>query len=135
LWFEQNIPGWQNPYRTSDSFIGSQRVLVGNGGFSLRSKKFMDASNSLSRTGWAANAEDLYLCLERRKELEDRGIKFCPAEIAKYFSSDSASEPPFRDLFGFHSRDILAEVKQYLESKYLISPAPASRLVSPAGNV
>ena len=120
LWFEQNIPGWQNPYRTSDSIIAGQRVLVGNGGLSLRSKKFLDASNSLSRTGWAANLEDLYLCLERRKELEDRGIKFCPVEVAKYFSRDSATEPPLQDLFGFHSRDELSEVKQYLESKYLL---------------
>ena len=131
LWFEQNIPGWQNPYRTSDSFIGGQRVLAGNGGFSMRSKKFLDASNSLSRTGWAANAEDLYLCLERRKELEEKGVKFCPAEVAKFFSRDSAVQPPLEDLFGFHSRDILGEVKQYLESKYLTSPVPVNRSVSP----
>jgi len=121
LWFEQNIPGWKNSYKVTEntSIVGGQRVLVGNGGFSLRSKKFLDASNSLSRTGWAANAEDLYLCLERRRELEDKGIKFCPVEVAKFFSRDSAVEPPLQDLFGFHSRDILSDVKQYLEAKYL----------------
>jgi len=110
-WLKSMWPNWPNPFDVS-----GHGDIAGNGGFSLRSKKFLQATNGLSRSGITPADEDLYLCVERRHELESQGIKFCPAEIAKKFSIDS--EDVVRS-FGFHNPDHLGVVKKYLEDKYL----------------
>lgn len=108
-------PDWKNPYDVP----GQTESIVGNGGFSLRSKKFLVATDSLKRTGLTCDAEDLYLCVERRWELEEKGLKFCPAKEASEFSVDGGG---LHQSFGFHNRDELAAAKKYLEEKYITIP-------------
>ena len=84
----------------------------------MRSKKFMDAANTLSRTGFAANAEDLYLCLERRQEMENMGIRFSPVELAKSFSVDGNAGDALSTLFGFHRAENFEAIKTMLEARY-----------------
>ena len=107
---------------------------VGNGGFSFRSKKFLEASaNQLSNdTTWKAMGEDVFLCREKASEMIDRhGIKYAPVEVAAIFSVESTNVEEQKhidqntsesyDTFGFHgSADhhpaILREYKDYVSS-------------------
>ena len=111
-WYASIWKDWKNPYDVPGTMV------VGNGGFSMRSKKFMDAANTLSRTGFAANAEDLYLCLERRQEMENMGIRFSPVELAKSFSVDGNAGDALSTLFGFHRAENFEAIKTMLEARY-----------------
>lgn len=72
---------------------------VGNGGFSLRSKKLLDI---LADQNYPDDVkfEDGEICLKMRSMLEDRGIKFAPEIVADKFSYERAS--PTGKTFGFH---------------------------------
>jgi len=78
--------------------------VVLNGGFSLRSRRLLEAPTRLNlpcilppvtringppyRMFWesASQCEDVQLCVNMRTELEKYGIKFAPLEVAKYFA-------------------------------------------------
>ena len=90
---------------------------VGCGGFSLRSKKFCEASAKLDlsvrnyplmqRRGIREkdySNEDSILCIERRTELEAMGIRFAPAGLASRFAwSYEGGRGMYNGAFGFHS--------------------------------
>lgn len=85
---------------------GSQPVRVGNGGFSLRSKKLLDAFNELklpfTDNGTGFFNEDGQICVYHRKTLEDAGIKFAPVELASKFSRELHCHDSEKETFGFH---------------------------------
>lgn len=56
---------------------------VGNGGLSLRSKRFLEASSLLPEPDLN---EDWHLCVIHREDLERNGLKFAPPEVASRFS-------------------------------------------------
>lgn len=80
-------------------------VRVGNGGFSLRSKKLLNAFNELDLPftdgGKGFAHEDGQICNYYRKELETYGIKFAPVELAARFSHE-IDVPESVESFGFH---------------------------------
>tara|TARA_B110000008_G_scaffold250691_1_gene264179 strand:+ start:1525 stop:2235 length:711 start_codon:yes stop_codon:yes gene_type:complete len=57
---------------------------VGNGGFSLRSKNFLNYSSQFEDTGGIA--EDIFLCLINYQKALSEEIKFAPFDIAIKFS-------------------------------------------------
>jgi len=61
----------------------------GNGGLSLRSKRFLEASAALPEPDLP---EDAYLCQYHRGELEQKGIRFAPLEVAIRFSFEHPVE-------------------------------------------
>jgi len=65
---------------------------VGNGGFSLRSKKLLDALQAphiqMNLSGIHGVQEDNYICIEYRQELEARGIRYAPTDLANRFSME-----------------------------------------------
>lgn len=71
---------------------------VGNGGFSLRSRKLLEITKGLYQQG---ENEDTTICVRNRKALEMRGIVFAPANIAEIFSQELIH--PRHRTFGFHS--------------------------------
>jgi hypothetical protein len=72
---------------------------VGNGGFSLRSRRLLDALKNLDAD--TTHPEDDYICRRHRAELENRyGIVFAPIELAKKFSFEESD--PVTPTFGFH---------------------------------
>jgi len=76
---------------------------VGNGGFSLRSKKLLDLCANLPVKGH----EDSTICLKYRPYLESRGCKFAPVEVAMKFSLEEKipeCEFDLNNTFGFHGR-------------------------------
>lgn len=74
---------------------------VGNGGFSLRSKKLLEASASPDITFIEDMPEDDQICRVYRYGLENKfGIKFSPENIADHFSYERSL--PDESTFGFH---------------------------------
>jgi hypothetical protein len=75
---------------------------VGNGGFSLRSKRLIDAlADPRFEVQPGANEDDL-ICRTYRRALEsDFGIRFAPPELARLFAYEY--EHPIAPTFGFHS--------------------------------
>jgi hypothetical protein len=83
-------------------------VRVGNGGFSLRSKKILEASTKLGiewRSYFGFYNEDGFFTCHNRKTFEDYGISYAPIEVAKYFSHESEiPETIGIEPFGFHGK-------------------------------
>lgn len=93
-----------------------EHISVGNGGFSLRSKKLLDlpskvevpfdvvAMNNFYKMFGAVNwNEDGNICVHNRHIFEEHGCKFAPVEIAKYFSYESPLDINAGIVpFGFH---------------------------------
>ena len=74
---------------------------VGNGGFSWRSKKLLNAVMKLDYLDSSHEPEDDFICRANRKKLEDKyDCQFAPVEVANLFSIEHGS----RDFptFGFH---------------------------------
>jgi hypothetical protein len=111
-----------NPQHWSDDFfnydyIGApwrshEQSRVGNGGFSFRSKKFLNATKDLiyleniGLSGGSCTPEDHLLCRHYYDHLIKVGIKFAPIDIAIRFSFEQPiPEYPFwnNDMsLGFH---------------------------------
>lgn len=95
------IPQDDKTYRTPNGRL----VRVGNGGFSLRSRRLMRAPTILgleftdNDTGFWH--EDGFLCVHVGDTLLDSGIKFAPVEVAAQFSTE-LQVPETRKSFGGH---------------------------------
>lgn len=99
-----------------DPFGNHQRV--GNGGFSLRSKKFLDVPNIVD-VPWETNNSDFYwmpegvvnyhedgnVCVHNRHIFIEHGCKYAPVEVAVKFSQETRV-PECEGImpFGFHYR-------------------------------
>lgn len=92
---------WFTKFNFPENLRGTS--VVGNGGFSLRSKKLLETSSRLADEGVfkAYQPEDTVLCVYNRKEMEDEGIKFAPSEVAEKFSIEGR-EHTYENQFGFH---------------------------------
>lgn len=124
-----------NPAQWSDEFLGWDFIgapiprhkwwniegaiypAVGNGGFSMRSHRFMDLASGLPRTCVVWD-EDWFLCLEQRRAMEAKGMRYAPAELAARFSVVEVGGK-LSDQFGFHDAAFLAGVKERLESRWI----------------
>jgi hypothetical protein len=98
-WFEYDYVGAPNHVAGVDgrlyleySWVGhSKAIQVLQGGFSLRSRLFLEAPTKYGIcykiTGVPVlGLEDIQLCLMLRESLERRGLRFAPIEIALHFS-------------------------------------------------
>jgi len=96
-----NESAWKDEWLDYD-YIGAvwHDGVVGNGGFSLRSKRLLDA---LGDPAFAAPfyPEDERICRDWREQLEhDYKIRFAPPEVASEFSIEGGR---YTGQFGFHS--------------------------------
>jgi Protein of unknown function (DUF5672) len=71
---------------------------VGNGGFSLRSRRLLEACAALQFDGEVA--EDVLICRLHRRQLEEQGLRFAPEAIARKFSFERNARTGRE--FGFH---------------------------------
>jgi hypothetical protein len=91
---------------------------VGNGGFSLRSKKFLEVPNKVE-VPWETNNSDFYwmpegvvnyhedgnVCVHNRHIFIEQGCKYAPVEVAVRFSQETrVPECEGITPFGFHYR-------------------------------
>jgi len=82
-------------------------LLVGNGGFSLRSRKLLCLTSELVDSGDIVLGvpEDWLMCYTYRALLESHGIKFAPPAVADVFSFEGRTKDnhTWKQSFGFHS--------------------------------
>ena len=102
--FVVNADAWSDEFLDYD-YIGAKWIFyddghtVGNGGFSLRSKRLLEALGDPHVV--PDEAEDVAICRTYRSYLEQaHGIRFAPEPIADRFSFEASywTSPPF----GFH---------------------------------
>lgn len=80
---------------------------VGNGGFSLRSRRLLLALRAINHPD-AREPEDMAICVTLRPRLEaEFGIRFAPLDVARRFACEYG---PFRAAFGFHGMHNFAHV-------------------------
>lgn len=93
---------WTNDFLKYD-YIGAvwphhPETPVGNGGFSLRSSKLLDALASPDIP--KRHPEDLCICIDNKDRLvKEFGIQFAPSEVAEQFAVERSTWHP---AFGFH---------------------------------
>lgn len=110
---------------------------VGNGGFSLRSSRLLNAAIALDAAPITIDgkheAEDDTLCRRLRPRLEqEQGIRFAPDWLADRFSYEWTS--PERSTFGFHGlRSFWREVpdSEFVQIAPLLQPMAADKGVDP----
>jgi len=101
--FVLNGPAWEPGFLRYD-YIGapwphfSDGHNVGNGGFSLRSRRLLEACASLPIDG--EELEDVVISRLCRRQLEAKGVRFAPEEVARRFAYERVT-PTGRE-FGFH---------------------------------
>jgi hypothetical protein len=93
---------WRNTNFDCD-YIGAPAFWgIGNGGFSLRSRKLLQILSE-ENTILNTHPEDVAICVKYRSLLEQKGIRFASQEIAFNFAVEAAI---WQDQFGFHNADI-----------------------------
>jgi len=102
--FATNAHVWSDDFLTVD-YIGApwpwieENHRVGNGGFSLRSKKLLTALRDPNINVEAGN-EDVVICRTNRRYLEEKyNIKFATTDLASTFSYEHG---PHKESFGMH---------------------------------
>jgi len=124
---------WSDDFLKYD-YIGSiwpaaqEGFRVGNGGFSLRSRKLLDA---LARPEFpCSDPEDMAICIIARPTLEALGIRFANEETASRFSYEQAQT----DLptFGFHGIFNLCKVLGPEELEAMLNALPPRVLEKPS---
>lgn len=103
---------WDDRFQDFD-YIGAPFIYrnntfeVGNGGFSYRSLRLMEMLYKITNSPnhqISSVPEDVLICIELRDNLEKKGIKFAPLNVASQFSfQDGGLKVNFEKLFGFHS--------------------------------
>jgi hypothetical protein len=118
-WLEYDYIGAPWAY-VEDAYIDpfGNHHRVGNGGFSLRSKKFLDVPTKVE-VPWETNNSDFYwmpegvvnyhedgnVCVHNRHIFIEQGCKYAPVEVAVRFSQETRV-PECEGIapFGFHYR-------------------------------
>jgi hypothetical protein len=110
-----NPDAWTNDFLNYD-YIGAPwpqyNHICGNGGFSLRSKKFLDAQKSICHNinykkfrgddSFKNIPEDLILAHYFREKFEKVGCSFAPSELGYRFSIEVGDYDKNNLPFGFH---------------------------------
>jgi hypothetical protein len=106
--FVLNPEAWIEEFTAYD-YIGAPlwidgQHVIGNGGFSLRSKKLLEVLQEESIQIPDGMPEDLFICVTLRDRLEARGIKFAPVELAQQFALEGNEKDGviWSGQFGFH---------------------------------
>ncbi len=91
------------PWHTPPVSISNS--LVGNGGFSLRSKKIMFEVSNIAGNEVINSPEDVFISCINRDFLEKTGFVFATPDIAAKFSTEQSTTETFLidyESFGFH---------------------------------
>jgi hypothetical protein len=95
-------------------------MAVGNGGFSLRSRRFMEACSRIIKI---MHPEDHHICRTYRKQLEAEGMRFAPIEVAERFSFEGYLQPHkiLTNQFGVHGKNARTEIQPKMKKeKYCV---------------
>lgn len=101
--FVLNSAAWSDEFLGFD-YIGApwnhiaEPYSVGNGGFSLRSLRLLQALQSPAIV--PSHPEDVCICVTHRATLEAQGLRFAPTALARRFAVED--DPLSPQVFGFH---------------------------------
>ncbi len=102
--FVVNPDQWTSEFLKYDYIGAPTKWGIGNGGFSLRSKRLLKCLAEDSHIN-ITHPEDYSICRTYRSYLESKGLQFATSEIAHQFSIENG----IWDLqFGYHNADISA---------------------------
>ena len=136
LWSEEffNYDYIAAPWQKQTHLVNSQgktvdildltKNRVGNGGFSLRSKKLLEVSSQLDFVNIKTSSlsEDLIICHYFYDWFKGKDIKFAPLEIAVKFSFEQPIEEienfSWKNTFGFHGKTSLIPVLNELSQDF-----------------
>jgi len=99
-----------NPDAWTDEFLDYDYIgapwpwfnhMVGNGGFCLKSKQFLNCQKSLCNKHQIKHNEDVELCIVLRQKFESLGCKYANTKIGYQFSTECGNYNSFKS-FGFH---------------------------------
>lgn len=135
--FILNVEAWSEDFLRYD-YVGApwphREHPVGNGGFSLRSKRLIESLNKINIT--RTHPEDECICGQYRADLESQhNIVFAPVPIAEVFAFELTTPAfptfGFHGFFNFHKALSEAEILQYIPmcSDNILRSLPARRLI------
>lgn len=117
--FVINPSMWHEEFLNYD-YIGApwyywDRFNVGNGGFSLRSKRFLELGKEMNIPD-GIEREDEYLLRDCGLQLEQLGIQVAPEDLAIKFSFERNFKyfHPMYPCFGFHGINTIPEITAIL---------------------
>ena len=90
---------------------------VGNGGFSLRSSRLIEACRELPFDG--TEAEDIVIARQSRRRLEKDGMRFAPDGVARAFAYERTR--PNGSEFGFHGAFNLVRYLSAMQARDLFA--------------
>ena len=105
--------------RPINRFLYLNNNRVGNGGFSLRSRKLVEVTSRINFNSlkFSIKSEDLIICHYLYRKMIKNGIRFAPPKLAAQFSIESPGNLYRQDVnsvFGFHGKHL----RNYYYKKY-----------------
>jgi len=116
---------WPNKIEINPNLtLHLEKNPVGNGGFSLRSRKLVEttAKINFNSLNFPMKAEDVVICYYLYQEMIDSDIRFAPPELTAQFSMkniDSLYGQNADSVFGFHGKHL----RDYFMKKYVLKAA------------
>ena len=97
---------------------------VGNGGFSLRSRKLVEVTSKINfkSLNFPMKAEDVIICYYLYQKMVESGIRFAPPKLAAQFSMENIDHLYGQDentVFGFNGKHI----RDHFMKKYVLRAA------------
>ena len=116
---------WSNKVQVKSNLVlDMKKNPVGNGGFSLRSRKLVETTSKINYNSlnFPVKAEDVIICHYLYDKMKDNGINFAPPEIAAQFSLENVNNlygQNSNSVFGFHGKHL----RDYFLKKYILRSA------------
>lgn len=103
--FIVNPKAWMDEFYDYD-YIGApwpwMNYICGNGGFCLKSKKFLNIQNKIIPKEFIiTRPDDVVLCVDYRSQMIFHGCKYAPRKISQKFSTEYGGYKNYNS-FGFH---------------------------------
>ena len=111
---------WPDKIQVSPNLLlDLKKNPVGNGGFSLRSRKLVETTAKINfvSLNFPMKAEDVVICHFLHQEMIDNGIRFAPPKLAAQFSMENVDHlygQNVNSVFGFHGK----HMRDYFLKKY-----------------
>jgi hypothetical protein len=96
--------------------------IVGNGGFSIRSKKLLNLCKNIPRGDYFYWHEDTLISLYYKNHFEGAGCRFAPIELASQFSIENPlnKDHIIENCFGFHGKGYISKANDILNKNLCI---------------
>jgi hypothetical protein len=113
---------WSDKVKVNPNLVlNMEKNPVGNGGFSLRSRKLVETTAKINFNSlkFSIKSEDIIICHYLYKEMIDSGIRFAPPKLAAQFSMENINNLYGQDVnsvFGFHGKHL----RDYFLKKYIL---------------